>query len=257
MAIITLTSDLGTKDYYVSAVKGAILSELTDAVIVDITHEIEPFDIFQASYVLKNSYVNFPPGTVHIIGINAQPDINAPYTALYANGHYFIGSDNGIFSLLLDIAPEKIVVLNLKQNSNYLNFPIRDVFVKAACHIARGGTLEIIGNIRETFNERTVFRPIVENDNLRGTVIYIDSYGNAISNISHKIFSDAAKGRNFAIDFVKYSIDKISETYNEVAEGEIIAMFNSAGYLELSINKGKIAKLINMHLGDIITVRFL
>ncbi len=256
MAIITLTSDLGTKDYYVSAVKGAILSELPDAIIVDITHEIEPFDIFQASYVLKNSYINFPPGSIHIIGVNAQPDINVPYVAMYANGHYFIGSDNGMFSLLLDIAPEKIVVINLKQDSNYLNFPIRDVFVKAACHIARGGTLEIIGNIRETFNERTVFRPVIESDSLRGTIIYIDSYGNAISNISKKIFNDASRGRSFVIDFVRYSIDTISESYNQVAEGEIIALFNSAGYLELSINKGKIVKLLNMQLGDIITIRF-
>jgi len=256
MAIITLTSDLGTKDYYVSAVKGAILSELPDAVIVDITHEIEPFDIFQASYVLKNSYVNFPPGTIHIIGVNAQPDMNVPYVAMYASGHYFIGSDNGMFSLLLEIAPEKIVVINLKQDTNYLNFPIRDVFVKAACHIARGGTLEIIGNIRETFNERTVFRPVIESDSLRGTVIYIDSYGNAISNISKKIFNDASRGRSFVIDFVRYSVDAISESYNQVAEGEIIALFNSAGYLELSINKGKIVKLLNMQLGDIITIRF-
>lgn len=256
MAIITLTSDLGLKDYYVSAVKGAIYSELPNAVIVDITHEVEPFDIFQASYVLRNSYVNFPPGSIHIIGINSQPDFNTPFIALYANGHYFIGADNGIFSLLFDIKPEKIVTLTIKQTPGYLNFSIRDVFVKAACHIARGGTLEIIGTAKENFNERTIFRPVIEANSIRGTIIYIDTYGNAISNITRKLFTETGKGKDFVIDFVRYSINNISVTYNDVAEGEIMAIFNSADYLELSVNKGKIARLLNIQLGDTITVRF-
>ena len=256
MPIITLTTDLGLKDYYVSAVKGAILSQLPMVTIVDITHELEPFDIFQASYVVKNSYSNFPEGTIHIIGVNAQPDVNAPYLAMLVNGHYFIGSDNGIFSLLFDIKPDKIVELTIKQDPENVTFPIKDIFVKVACHIARGGTLEIIGSIKESFNQRTLFRPVLDGDILKGTFIYIDSYQNVISNITKKIFTEAAKGKNFNINIVRYNIDTISESYNLVAEGEILAMFNSAGYLEIAQNKGKVASLLNIQLGDIITIRF-
>lgn len=256
MSIITLTTDLGLKDYYVGAVKGAILSQLSDASIVDITHELVPFDIFQASYVVRNAYPNFPEGTVHIIGLNAQPDMNTPYIVVKANGHYFIGSDNGIFSLLFDKTPENIVTLTIQEESAYYNFPIRDVFVKAACHLVRGGTLEVIGTPKEKFNERSLLRPVVEGNSLRGTVIYIDSYGNVISNITKSMFSETGKGKKFSINFVNYPLESISNTYNDVPEGEILAMFNSAGYLELSINKGEIAKLLNISLNDIITVNF-
>lgn len=256
MAIITLTTDLGLRDYYVSAVKGAILSQLPDVMIVDISHEIQAFDIFQASYTLKNSYIHFPVGSIHIIGINAQPDFNAPYLGVYANGHYFFGADNGFFSLMLDRKPDKIVELNLKQDVDYLTFPTRDVFAKAACHIARGGTLEVIGTAREGFTERTHFRPIVESNLIRGTVIYIDSYQNIISNITQSLIRETGKDRPFVITISRYNIDTISKSYNEVAEGEIVALFNSAGHLELAMNKGSMATLLNIQLGDIITVRF-
>ena len=256
MAIITLTTDLGLRDYYVSAVKGAILSQLPDVTIVDVSHEIQPFDIFQASYTVKNSYGNFPQGTIHIIGVNAQPDLNAPYLGIYADGHYFLGADNGIFSLMLDKKPDKIVELNLKQDVDYLTFPIRDVFVKAACHLARGGTLEVIGNAREGFSERTHFRPVIDQNTIRGTIVYIDSYHNVISNITQPLFNQVSRDRSFVIDLKRYNIDKLSKSYNEVIEGEILALFNSAGHLEVSMNKGNIGTLLNIQLGDIITVRF-
>lgn len=256
MAIITLTTDLGLRDYYVSAVKGAILSQLPDVTIVDVSHDIQPFDIFQASYTVKNSYTNFPAGSIHIIGVNAQPDLTTPYLGIYADGHYFLGADNGIFSLMLDKKPDKIVELNLKQDVNHLTFPTRDVFVKAACHLARGGTLEVIGNIKEGFSERTHFRPVIDQDTIRGTIVYIDSYHNVISNITLALFNQVSRGRPFVINFKTYDIDTLSKSYNEVVEGEMLALFNSAGHLEISMNKGNIATLLNIQLGDIITVRF-
>lgn len=256
MAIITLTSDLGLKDYYVAAVKGTIFNQLPKVTIVDISHQLEQYDIFQASYILKNAYPHFPQGTVHIIGVNAQPDVNAPYIAVSCDGHYFIGADNGVFSLLFDKSPDKIVELNLKQDVDTLTFPMKDLFVKAACHLARGGTLEVIGSIKEKFNEKTLFRPAIENDSIRGTIIYIDSYNNVVSNITKKLFKEVSKERKFIIDFVRYHIDTISESYNEVVEGELVAMFNSAGYLEIAMNKGRIASLLNINYGDIITLRF-
>src|ERR1051326_4797986 len=125
MAIITLTTDLGLKDHYVSAVKGAILSQLPDVNIVDISHLVPTFDIVQAAYILKNAYPNFPPGTVHIIGVNAEASVKTPHIALSVSGHFFIGADNGIFSFLFDRVPDKIVELNIKQDTDNLTFPIK------------------------------------------------------------------------------------------------------------------------------------
>ena len=137
MPIITLTTDLGTTDHYVSAVKATILRQLDDANIVDISHDIPPFNIIHAAFVLRNVYLEFPQGSIHIIGVNAESNDDANHIAVFANGHYFIGTDNGIFSLLLDVKPDKIVEITATRDSDNENFPIKDVFAKTACHIAR------------------------------------------------------------------------------------------------------------------------
>ena len=137
MPIITLTTDLGLKDHYVASVKGAILSQIPDINIVDITHNIDAFNISQTAYVIRNCYKNFPAGSIHILGVDAELSIDNSHLAVFAGGHYFIGTDNGTFSLLFDeLKAEKIVQLNISQNTDSLTFPIKDVFVVAACHIA-------------------------------------------------------------------------------------------------------------------------
>ncbi len=255
MPVITLTTDLGLKDHYVSVVKGAILSQLPEVTIVDVSHEVTPFDMFNAAYILKNAFANFPPGSVHILGVNAQADPESPFIGVQAQGHFFIGTDDGTFSLLFDLQPDLIVDLNIKAEPHLISFPLKDIFVKAACHLARGGTLEIIGTRKESFRERTMFRPVTEGNILKGTIIYIDSYGNAISNISRAMIKEAARGRDFSISFARYTIDTISTTYNEVTSGEMLAIFNSGGYLELAINQGK-TTLVGMKYGSTITITF-
>lgn len=256
MAIITLTTDLGLKDYYVSTIKGAIYSQLPEVTIVDISHDIQPFDISQASFIIKNSYPSFPAGTVHIIGVNAQPESNTPFVAVQAGGHFFVGADNGIFSLLFDIHPEKVVQLNIKGEKEFQTFPVRDVFVKAACHIARGGTLEVIGTLKNELTQRMLFKPHITANSIRGMVTYIDSYENVICNISQPLFREIGRGRAFGITMRTNSVDMIFENYNDVADGEIIAMFNSTGFLEIAINKGKASSLLNLKLGDTISIEF-
>lgn len=258
MAIITLTTDLGLKDYYVSSVKGAILTEYPAAMIVDITHEVPAFDIQQAAFILKNAYPSFPEKTIHVIGVNAEADPDHPHVAVEINKHFFIGADNGIFSLLFDKVPEKIVELNIRQETDILTFPTRDVFVKAACHLARGGTMEIIGTPRKTIYERTLFRPVSESSMIRGTVIYIDSYKNVICNITKSLFKEIGKGRPFSIFFRRpdYNIDEISKAYNDVPEGEKLALFSSTGYLEIAINKGEASNLLGLKQNDTIRIEF-
>lgn len=258
MGVITLTTDLGLKDYYVSSIKGSILTEYKEVTIIDISHEIPPFDIQQAAFILKNAYLNFPKGTVHIIGVNAEASITHPHIAIEMGGQYFIGADNGIFSLLFDRTPDKIVELNIRQDTDILTFPTKDVFVKAACHIARGGTLEVIGTPRKNVYERTMFRPVSEDSVIRGTVIYIDSYKNVISNITQQLFKEVGKNRSFTIFFRKsdYNIDEISKSYNEVPEGEKLALFSSTGYLEIAINKGEASSLLGLRQNDTIRIEF-
>ncbi|MBL4736241.1 MAG: SAM-dependent chlorinase/fluorinase, partial [Flavobacteriales bacterium] len=215
--------------------------------------------VFQASFIIKNAYKNFPKETIHILGLNPETTSETSYLAIYADGHYFIGPDNGIFSLIFDVTPDLIVELNLNQDTDYLTFPTKDLFVKAACHIARGGTLEVIGKMRQDILEKIVIQPVVDGNVLRGNVIYIDSYKNAFTNITEKIFADAAKGRNYNIYFGKssYNIRRICKSYGEVPAGEMLALFSSTGFLEIAINKGNADELLGLQLNDMVRVEFI
>ncbi len=244
MAIITLTTDLGLRDNYVASVKGAILKEVPETTIIDITHEIPSFDLQKSAFVVRNCYQDFPEGSIHIIGVNSESDIETPHIAVLANGHYFIGADNGVFSLIFDNPPEKIVELTISQDTDRITFPTKDVFVKAACHIARGGTLEVIGTAKKELAEKTLFRAVYENNILKGMVIYVDHYGNLITNISESAFNEYRKGRAFTIAFRKYGIKEISKSYNSVQEGDKLALFSSSGFIEIAINKGNAKKLL-------------
>lgn len=258
MAVITLTTDLGTKDYYLSTIKGAIISQYPEAQIVDISHEINKHDILQAAFTLRNAYRSFPNGTIHILGLNPESSIDSRHVAIFIDGHYFVGSDNGIFSLIFDKKPDMIVELNLTQETDFLTFPTNDVFVKAACHIARGGTLEVIGKEIENYHEKTMIRPIIDNNVLKGSVIYIDSYGNVITNITTSLFKEAGHDREFTIYLKQtgYTISQISATYNEVPDGEKLALFSSTGYLEIAINQGGASGLMGLDLNDTIRIEF-
>src|SRR5512138_1750299 len=150
MAIITLTSDWGLRDHYIGSVKGAILRQHPEAVIVDISHLVEPFNLNQAAFIIRNSYRSFPKGTIHILGINEEASIETPHTLVLHEGHYFIGADNGIFSLIFDEKPEQILEIDVVQDSDYYTFPSRDVFAKVACHIAQGLPYEELGHPKKS-----------------------------------------------------------------------------------------------------------
>jgi len=236
------------------------LRQLADAIIVDITHQVPPFNIRHAAFVLRNCYKEFPQGTIHVIGVDTESKLDAPHIAVYANNHYFVGAENGIFSLILDVKPDKIVELNITQDSDNLTFPTKDVFINAACHIARGGTLEVIGTPKATFSvERSSFKAIFDNNSIRGSITHVDSYGNAITNIKQDLFKQIAKGRNFTIHLGNrghYTINKILKKYSDVTSGEALALFISTGQLEIAMNEGSASSLMGLHLNDIIRIEF-
>jgi len=256
MAIITLTTDLGSKDFYQAALKGSILTILPTATIVDITHEVPSFNISYAAFVLKNVYHYFPKGTVHLIGIDSVFSENTKYIGLKYHDHYFVGADNGIFSLLFDEKPDEIVELNIMQDLKYLHFPLVDIFVKAAIHLAKGGKLKDIGLPTANIEEKMLLNPVIEKD-IRGSVIYIDTFSNVITNITKELFTKIQRNRDFTLFFRKSeTITQLSWHYNEVSEGEKLCLFGISNHLEIAINKGKASGLLGLHLGDIVRIQF-
>jgi S-adenosylmethionine hydrolase len=258
MAIITLTSDMGLKDHYVSAVKGSILTQHPEADIVDISHDIEKYNIAQAAYILSHAWKEFPEGSIHIIGIRAEATDHAPHVVMTKNGHYFIGADNGFFSLLFDDEPDGVFRLDIHLDNDVLTFPTKDVFVKTACHIARGGTPEVIGRSVKDYNRTHRFDALAEDHQIKGSVIYVDSYGNAITNITKTLFEQVGRGREFTIStkVSGYDIQTLNKNYNEVIEGERLALFGSGGHLEVAMNVGNANQLMGLSVNDVVRVEF-
>ena len=274
MAFITLTTDFGTKDHFVGAVKGAIYTELNDAKIVDITHEISPFNITETAYILKNSYKSFPEGSIHIVGVDSELSADNKHIAMELDNHFFVCPDNGIISMIAsEIQPKKIVEINIHDRIES-SFPVLDVFVQVACFIARGGNLTVIGKEIFDYKKLIEIQPKVNQlqNQIIGGVLYVDNYGNVITNISKKMFNDIGKGRAFQISAKRYTFNKIFSRYNEIEgnntsnrifDGDKLALFNSAGYLEIAIYRsnlktvGGASTLLGLSYRDTVKIDFL
>lgn len=258
MAIITLTTDLGTADHYVGVLKGSIISQCPEAKIIDISHEVPPFDILKAAFLLKNAFHHFPEGSIHVIGVDTESDASNSQLAILYKGHYFIGADNGIFSLIFEEEPKKIIALDFTISEEDASFPSKGISVKAACHIAKGGTIEMIGTIRKELKEKALFRAVSVENILKGMAIHIDHYGNIITNIDQAFFKTFGRNREFSIEFRHgdYAIDTISKAYQDVPEGEKLALFSSSNLLEIAINKGNASKLLGIRESDLIRIEF-
>ncbi|TAE36134.1 MAG: hypothetical protein EAY66_07695 [Sphingobacteriales bacterium] len=257
MAIITLTTDLGYKDFYQAALKGSILKILPSVTIVDVTHEIQAFNISRAAFILKNCFNYFPQGTVHLIGIDTVYSKQQKYLALKYNGHYFVGSDNGIFSLIFEAEPEEIVEINILQDLKFLHFPLTDILVKAACSLAAGGKLSQIGIPANGIVQRISLHPGLEGSQINGSVIFIDTFQNVITNVTKDFFTKVQRGRNFTLYLRKHeTIKQLSWHYNEVPEGEKLCLFGISNHLEIAINKGNASGLLGLKINDSIKIEF-
>jgi S-adenosyl-L-methionine hydrolase (adenosine-forming) len=256
MAIITLTSDWGTSDYYLAAVKGTILSHLPGASIIDISHHIRQFDLEGAAFTIRNCFHNFPVGTIHIVAINTEESIEHPHVAMLYKGHYFIGTDNGIFSMILGEDPEEMAEIDIPQDSNFFTFSTRDRFVKAAVEIVRGTPIKDLGEPREGLTKRLLFKPTIVENAIKGMVIHIDAYENAITNIPYELFRKERKGRAFEIYFAGYRIQKIQTGYMDVGVADLLAIFGTHGMLEIAMNQGKAASLCGLERNTPVAINF-
>jgi S-adenosylmethionine hydrolase len=274
MSIITLTTDYGLKDHFVGALKGKILSEFPEATIIDISHYIDPFNTVEASYIISASYNSFPKGTVHIIGVDLEANKENQHVVIQWNDHFFIASDNGILSMLTQkIIPQKIVAITIHDRLHTEATDL-DVFVTVACHLAKGGSLSVIGKEINALKQVTDLQVILSEDGsqLKGNVIYIDHFGNVVTNISKKQFLECAKGRFYEIAFKNQTIKTILPYYSAIAgsdkypvknyEGQKLAIFNEAGLLEIAIFRsnpltvGSASTLLGLNYRDLVTIQF-
>jgi S-adenosylmethionine hydrolase len=254
--IITLTTDLGLTDYYVAAAKGAILKMLPDVNIVDISHEIPKYDIMKAAFNLRNVYSHFPDGTVHVVSVSAIEDEQTRHVAIRMHNQYFIGADTGMFSLVFDDPAEEIV--QLQGSSKAAIFPLLQSFAAPACELASGKKLSAVGGKTEGFRKLLMPSATISDKLLRGSIIYQDSYGNLMTNIRKRHFDDIGKGLPFIIELrnSKYNLNKIHQSYNEVGEGDPVAIFNYSGHLEIALNRASAAKLLGLKVNDSIRIEF-
>ncbi len=247
MPILTLTSDIGHKDFLVGAVKGQVLQVNEEFNIVDISHELTPFNYSQAAYVCRNAIRNFPDESFHIILMNlfhTRPE----HLLLAKYGNQYIGmADNGLLTMIIEGLPEQVVGIALDKTQNRNTLYCTRVLAQAFTDLLSGQALEKIGNPNHSIEVKNPLKPMLGNNYIEGQIIFIDHFENVIVNITRDDFEEQRKGRSFKIVFKRDEvIDKISETYADVNEGETLALFNSAGYLEISINKGNAAGLFGL-----------
>lgn len=244
MAIITLTSDFGTKDFVAGAVKGCLASKQPLSIIHDISHEVSATNYTEAFYIISSSVFHFPKNSYHLLLVNLFNSVDALPLFAYHQGHYFGVADNGLLPMVLNGLPEHVIQLPIASNKKYDVLEWVKTFAKAIDAIESGQSLHKLGIEPDSIERQTHLQPFIDDKVLEGRIIFIDKFGNVVTNITRPIFEQAAKGRKFKIDFQRHkTIQQISPGYAHQAAGDSLAFFNSAGYLEIAVNKGNAATL--------------
>lgn len=251
MAVITLTTEWKQYDFYGGIIKGKLCCMCPGVMIVDNATGIPAFNISHASFVIRNTYSHYPPGSVHIICVHSEGNKDRRHLAVRCDNHYFIGTDNGIFNLILNREPDEAVIINNDGNNDET-----DIFASAATNLIRGKSLKEIGQPAVNITEKIPLRATIEKDVITGSVIFIDSYGNAISNITREVFYRVFPGHKFRIliQSNRNCITHISQGYSEEPVGEMLARFNILDLLEVAINGADISELFNLSTGSVIRV---
>lgn len=247
MPIITLTTDWNQHDYYTAILKGRLMSLVPQLTVVDISHRIDAYNYAQAAFVVRAAYPYFPAGTVHLIDVGSDASARTPHLVVQHQGQYFVGADNGLFSLLFVDGPETAVRIDSAQSA-LGSFQALTVFAPLAAQLCQGATPAQLGTPIASLTRSVPIMPIVEDNYISGHVLYIDSYYNAITNIDRQSFEQARRGRPFLIHVQskQNEIDHISQNYYDDGPGELIALFNVLDLLEIAIVKGFAAELLNL-----------
>lgn len=254
--IITLTSDRNQNDFFLARVKGQILRDCPESVVLDIAHNIDAFNLTETGFIIKHSFRHFPEGTIHLIGVDCEAYENHEHLIAKYQNHYFIAADNGVFGLIFDEQPEKIIKVDSENNSAQ---PALLRFVEITHKLIESNhNLEEMGVDLANYNRKFAASPVFEESMILGKVIYIDSYKNVMINILREDFERIGRGRSFKI-FIgsnRNSLSRITQKYSDTEPGELAAIFNSLGLLEIAIVRGKLAEMLNFTYQTQIRINF-
>ncbi|HVZ55449.1 MAG TPA: SAM-dependent chlorinase/fluorinase [Chitinophagaceae bacterium] len=247
MPLLTLTSDIGNQDYLVGAVKAQLLRINPDFRLIDVSHAIPPFNYPQAAYVCRNAFKNFPDFTYHIILVNLFETRPDHLLLAFHQNQYYLCADNGLLTMMLEEKPELVIGLPLDKGQIRNTLHCAEVMGQAIQQLVEGQPIQSVGDPDIRIVEKNPLRPLFSDNWIEGQIIFIDNFENVIVNITREQFEEQRKGRHFRILFKRDEvIERISESYADVPEGEKLALFNSAGYLEIAINKGNAAGLFGL-----------
>ncbi len=247
MPFITLTSDIGQKDYLTGAIKGLLLQLVPGCTLTDISHRLTPFNYPQAAYVCRNAIKHFPDFTFHIVLVNLFENTHEHLLLAFHNRQYILCADNGLLTMILEEQPEMVIGLPIDKSAVKNALHVARVFGETIQAISTGQGIHTIGTPDIDILEKNPLRPLLGENWMEGQIIFIDHFENVVINITREAFEAQRKDRRFTIAFKRDEvIEKISETYADVPEGEKLALFNAAGYLEIAINKGNAAGLLGL-----------
>jgi len=251
MPAVTLTTEWRPDDIYHGIIKGKLCSLFPGITIIDNASNIPAFDILHASFVIRNTYSNYPKGTIHIICVHSEAAKEQNYLLVKARDHFFIGTDNGIFSLILNGEPDEAVMIDHKNDQDEL-----DIFARAAAELLSGKKLKEIGKPAGHIQEKIPFRATIEKESITGSIIFIDSYGNAISNITREVFLRVFEGREFRIliQSNRNYTENIVSRYSDVSVGDLLTRFNSLDLLEIAINGENVSDLYKFEIGTVVRI---
>ncbi|MBO6118513.1 MAG: SAM-dependent chlorinase/fluorinase [Bacteroidales bacterium] len=254
MQIVTLTTDWGQKDWYNGQIKGLLYSTIKDVTVVDLNHNIDKFDLRSAAFVVKNSCMNFPEGTIHIIDVNTYEDKDRSFIAVKYNNQYYICTDNGLPSMVFEGNDVEITdFTSVFADSNYYTFAVLDVFAKVAQLIAQDKSAVRVGNRQEKFAiDKSIPQASIFPTSIACQVIYIDDYGNAYLNIDDVTFEKALAGRNFELRVdADCTLTRICASYQDATIiGKALLTVSSTHNLELAVREDNFSRLLGYEIGS-------
>jgi S-adenosyl-L-methionine hydrolase (adenosine-forming) len=250
--IITLTTDFGSQDYYVSAMKAVILGISPDVRFVDISHDLPPQDIMAGAWVLKNTAFLYPPGTIHLAVIDPGVGSTRRPVLVQVRDQLFVGPNNGLFSLVAESEDHRVFELTEQRfwrEAVSPTFHGRDIFAPVAAWLSKGEPQEHFGRELKELTAYRWAKPIADDEGVQGWVMHIDRYGNLITNIPESFIRQYDRESMFKIYVGNTILKEISETFSEVPDGEAVALVGSSGMLEIAINKGNAQQMLGVEKG--------
>jgi S-adenosyl-L-methionine hydrolase (adenosine-forming) len=256
--IITLLTDFGTRDPYVAAMKGVILSLHPDAVLVDLTHEVPPQDVVAGAFILAEVMPYFPPGAIHLAVVD--PGVGTQRRALAAKawGCFWVGPDNGLFHLVFQ-ASDTVDLVSL-ENPRYFREPVsptfqgRDIFAPVAAHLSLGTSLDALG---PSITDPAVLpwpQPAFTPEAVRGEIVYVDGFGNLLSNIKGSDLMTWLGEYSYVVILGILTLKGLSRTYGDVLSGQFLTLIGSHGYLEIACAQGNAARRLGVGKGRSLAV---